>query len=58
MDLVAPWHVVGILPDQELNLCPMHCKVDSQPLDHQGSLRKMSDFTCLFFNSILILVDI
>ena len=28
----------GILPDQELNQCPQHCKEDSQPLDHQGSL--------------------
>ena len=27
----------GIFPDQGLNWCPLHCKVDSQPLDHQGS---------------------
>ena len=27
----------GILPDQGLNPCPLHCQVDSQPLHHQGS---------------------
>ena len=28
----------GILvPQQGLNLCPLHCKVDSSPLGHQGS---------------------
>ena len=27
----------GIVPDQGLNLCPLHWQVDSQPLDHQGS---------------------
>ena len=26
----------GILPDQELNLCPLHLLVDSYPLYHQG----------------------
>ena len=24
----------GILPDKGLNQCPLHCKADSQPLDH------------------------
>ena len=27
----------GIFPDQGSNLYPLHCKVDSQPLGHQGS---------------------
>ena len=27
----------GIFPDQGWNLCPLHCRVDSYPLDHQGS---------------------
>lgn len=27
----------GIFSDQELNLCPLHWKVSSQPLNHQGS---------------------
>ena len=27
----------GLFPDQELNLCPPNCKVDSLPLDHQGN---------------------
>ena len=27
----------GILPDQGLNLCPLHWQADSQPLCHQGS---------------------
>ena len=27
----------AILPDQGLNLCPLHWQADSQPLDHQGS---------------------
>ena len=27
----------GIFLDQGLNLHPLHYKVDSQPLDHQGS---------------------
>ena len=26
-----------IFPDQELNQCPLHWQVDSQPLNHQGS---------------------
>ena len=26
----------GIVPDQGLNLCPLHWQADSQPLDHQG----------------------
>ena len=29
--------VCGIFQDQGSNWCPLHCKVDSQPLDHQGS---------------------
>ena len=27
----------GIFPNQEGNRSPLHCKVDTQPLDHQGS---------------------
>ena len=27
----------GIFPDQGLNWCPLHWKVDSQALDHPGS---------------------
>ena len=27
----------GIFPNQGSNWCPLHCKVDSQPLYHQGS---------------------
>ena len=27
----------GIFLEQEWNMCPLHCKADSQPLDHQGS---------------------
>ena len=26
----------GMFPDQGLNQCLLHCKVDSQPVDHQG----------------------
>ena len=26
----------GIFPDQGPNPCPLHCKVDYQPVDHQG----------------------
>ena len=29
-------HVGIFVPDQGLNLCPLHCKANSQPLDHQG----------------------
>ena len=29
----------GLLPDQGLNQYLLHCKADSQPLDHQGSPR-------------------
>ena len=29
----------GIFPDQGLNRCPLHCKMDSYPLDHQESPR-------------------
>ena len=36
-DLVAPRHEGSSFPHQGLNLCPLHCKVDSWPLDHQGS---------------------
>ena len=40
MGLVAWWHlpeIQEILPDQELNSCPLHWQADSKPLDHQGS---------------------
>ena len=35
--LVAPQHVGSQFPDQESNPCPLYCKADSLPLDHQGS---------------------
>ena len=35
--LVAQQHVGSWFPDQGWNPCPLHCKVDSSPLDHQGS---------------------
>ena len=28
-----------IFPDQGLNLCPLHWQLDSQALDHQGTLK-------------------
>ena len=37
----------GVFPDQGLNLCLLHCKVDSQPLDHQGS--PWCEFCCELF---------
>ena len=33
--------VCGIFPVQGSNPCPLHWQVDSQPLRHQGSLRKL-----------------
>ena len=30
----------GVFPDQGSNPSPLHCKADSQPLDHQGSPSK------------------
>ena len=35
--LAALQHVGPWFPDQGLNPRPLHCKPDSQPLDHQGS---------------------
>lgn len=35
MNLVAPQHVASFFPNQELNPNPVHCKADSQPLNHQ-----------------------
>ena len=35
--LVALWHVASEFPDQGLNPSPVHCKAESQSLDHQGS---------------------
>ena len=35
--LVAPSHVASYFPNQGSNLHPLHWKVDSQPLGHQGS---------------------
>ena len=29
--------VGSLFPDQGCNPSPLHCKMDSQPLDHQGS---------------------
>ena len=34
-----------VFPDLGSNLCPLHCKVDSQPLDHQGSPKDFSAWT-------------
>ena len=34
---VAPQHVGFWFLEQGLNPCPLHYKVDSQTLDHQGS---------------------
>ena len=36
-DLVAPGKVESWFPDQESNLCPLHCGAVSSPLDHQRS---------------------
>ena len=30
----------GIIPNQDLNPCPLHWQADSQPLHHQGSPRE------------------
>ena len=35
--LVAQWHVRSQFPTQGSNPHPLHCKVNSKPLDHQGS---------------------
>ena len=35
--LVALWHVGCQFPDEGLNLCPLHCKVDFYPLGRQRS---------------------
>ncbi|CAI9168117.1 unnamed protein product [Rangifer tarandus platyrhynchus] len=35
-----------ILLNQESSWCPLHCKADSQPLDHQGNLRTEDYFQC------------
>ena len=35
--LVALQHMGPQFPDQGLNLCPLHWKMNSQPLNHQGS---------------------
>lgn len=36
---VVPQQVGSQFPDQGSDLCPLHCKVDSQPPDHLGSPR-------------------
>ena len=47
MDLVAPGHVGSWFPDWGLNLPPLHCKVDSQQVDHPGkSLFQILDLEC------------
>ena len=35
----------GIVPDQGLNLCPLHWQADSQPLRHQGSPKRSFEFS-------------
>ena len=42
----------GIFPDQGSNQCPLHCKVDSLPLDHHRGLR--GSFVCLFLMFIYL----
>ena len=37
MGFTALWHMGSELPDKGSSLHPLHCKVDSSPLDHQGS---------------------
>ena len=49
--LVAPLHMGSEFPDQESNLSPLHCRVDSLPLNHQGS----PDF--FFKGNLFYLVD-
>ena len=44
MGLAALWHVGSKFPDQGSNLRPLHCKENSEPLDHQGS-----PFQVIFF---------
>jgi len=36
--LAAPWHVGSKFLDRGLDLCALHWEVDSQPMNHQGSL--------------------
>ena len=38
--------VCGIFPDRGLNWCPPHFKVDSQPLDHQGTPENILSVGC------------
>ena len=35
--LAAPWHVGSSIPEWGWNSCALYWKMDSQPLDHQGS---------------------
>ena len=55
----------GILPDQGLNLCPLHRQADSQPLRHQGSPREflislivLFIIVCLLFSSYRSLFNV
>ena len=43
MGLAAPQQC-GIFPGQGSNQCPLHCRVDSQSLNHQEVLRPQSYF--------------
>ena len=45
----------GIFPDQKLNQCPLHCKVDSELLGHQGIpiQRILSNFLKTFHLTII-----
>ena len=36
----------SLVPEQGLNPCPLHWKAKSQPLDHQGSPKHLSEVTC------------
>ena len=61
MGLIAPWHVGSQFLDQGSNPSPLHCKVDSLPLDYQGS-PKMDEFKfnpfCIKPNSKLIPLEL
>ena len=45
--LVAPGHVGSWFPDWGSNLLPLHCKVESQQVDHPGKpLFQVLDLEC------------
>ena len=48
---VAPQQVGPQLPDQEPKLHPLHCKLDFEPLGHQGGPNILTSDTLSLFNS-------